>query len=85
MWLFNLNIFIIRIIDELHLPKFSLSKTYKLENILPELGIMDVFNTQADLSGIAGAKDVRVSQVRNETEDLSLWILNVDSEDHVGV
>eukprot|EP00073_Rattus_norvegicus_P037065 XP_008763124.1 PREDICTED: serine protease inhibitor A3B-like [Rattus norvegicus] len=56
-----------RIIDELHLPKFSLSKTYKLENILPELGIMDVFNTQADLSGIAGAKDVRVSQMIHNT------------------
>ncbi|XP_051006793.1 serine protease inhibitor A3N-like [Acomys russatus] len=52
-----------RMIDELYLPKFSISTDYSLEKILPELGIREVFSTQADLSGITGAKDLRVSQV----------------------
>ena len=59
--------FILRVIDELHLPKFSISTDYSLEDVLPELGIREVFSTQADLSAITGAKDLRVSQVRQET------------------
>jgi serpin peptidase inhibitor clade A protein 3 len=57
----------LRVIDELYLPKFSIFKNYRLENILPELGIREVFSTQADLSGITGAKDISVSQVRHDT------------------
>ncbi|XP_052594828.1 serine protease inhibitor A3F-like [Peromyscus californicus insignis] len=52
-----------RKIDELYMPKFSISTDYSLENILPQLGIRKVFSTQADLSRITGAKDLRVSQV----------------------
>ncbi|KAL1791321.1 Serine protease inhibitor A3N, partial [Sigmodon hispidus] len=52
-----------RKIDELCLPKFSISTDYSLENILPQLGIREVFSTQADLSRITGTKDLRVSQV----------------------
>ena len=60
--------FILRMIDELYLPKFSISSDYSLEDILPQLGIREVFSTQADLSAITGAKDLRVSHVRQETE-----------------
>ncbi|XP_021011015.1 serine protease inhibitor A3F-like [Mus caroli] len=52
-----------RMIDELCLPKFSISTDYSLEHILPELGIREVFSKQADLSGITEAKDLRTSQV----------------------
>ncbi|XP_028718820.1 serine protease inhibitor A3F-like isoform X2 [Peromyscus leucopus] len=52
-----------RKIDDLYMPKFSISSDYSLENILPQLGIKEVFSKQADLSGITGAKDLRVSQV----------------------
>ncbi|XP_076777400.1 serine protease inhibitor A3N-like [Arvicanthis niloticus] len=52
-----------RMIGELHLPKFSISTDYRLEDVLPELGIREVFSKQADLSGITGAKNLRVSQV----------------------
>ncbi|XP_021057848.1 serine protease inhibitor A3N [Mus pahari] len=52
-----------RMIDELHLPKFSISTDYTLEDILSEMGIRELFSTQADLSGITGDKDLRVSQV----------------------
>ncbi|GAB1297759.1 Serine (or cysteine) peptidase inhibitor, clade A (alpha-1 antiproteinase, antitrypsin), member 3J [Apodemus speciosus] len=57
----------LRMIDELYLPKFSISKMYSLENILPELGIKEVFSTEADLSGITGTKDLRVSQMVHNT------------------
>ncbi|XP_032764757.1 serine protease inhibitor A3B-like [Rattus rattus] len=52
-----------RMIDELYLPKFSLSQYYNLNIILPELGIKEVFSPQADLSGITGAKNITVSQM----------------------
>ncbi|XP_037066696.1 serine protease inhibitor A3F-like isoform X3 [Peromyscus leucopus] len=52
-----------RKIDELYMPKFSISTDYSLENILPSLGIREVFSKQADLSRITGAKELRVSQV----------------------
>nr|XP_048287169.1 serine protease inhibitor A3N-like [Myodes glareolus] len=51
------------IIDELYLPKFSISTDYSLEDILHQLGIREVFSAQADLSGITGAKNLRVSRV----------------------
>ena len=65
-------VFILRMLDELSLPKFSLSQDYNLNDILPELGIKEVFSTQADLSGISGGKDVRVSRVRQETESFTM-------------
>lgn len=76
--------FILRKIGELYLPKFSISTDYNLKDILPELGIKEIFSKQADLSGITGTKDLSVSQVRQEAQDASLWVLNVDGEGHVG-
>uniref|UniRef100_A0A8C8UQR6 Serpin domain-containing protein n=1 Tax=Peromyscus maniculatus bairdii TaxID=230844 RepID=A0A8C8UQR6_PERMB len=52
-----------RMIDDLYMPKFSISTDYSLEKILPQLGIREVFSMLADLSGITGAKELRVSQV----------------------
>lgn len=52
-----------RKISELYLPKFSISTDYRLEDVLPDLGIKEIFSKQADLSGITGAKDLIVSQV----------------------
>ncbi|CAO2587249.1 Serine protease inhibitor A3F [Lemmus lemmus] len=51
------------IIDELFLPKFSISTDYSLEGILQQLGIRELFSMRADLSGITGAQDLRVSHV----------------------
>ncbi|XP_036062577.1 serine protease inhibitor A3N-like [Onychomys torridus] len=50
-------------IDELYMPKFSISSDYSLEKILPQLGIREVFSLQADLSRITGAKNLTVSKV----------------------
>ncbi|KFU94251.1 Alpha-1-antiproteinase F, partial [Chaetura pelagica] len=46
----------------LHLPKFTLYGTYNLKNMLYKMGIMDVFTDKADLSGITGQPQHRVSQ-----------------------
>ncbi|XP_021058439.1 serine protease inhibitor A3B-like [Mus pahari] len=50
-----------RMIDELHLPKFFLSQHYNLGKLLSELGIRELFSTQADLSGITGAKKIIIA------------------------
>ncbi|XP_004635273.1 alpha-1-antichymotrypsin [Octodon degus] len=52
-----------RRIDELYLPKFSISNEYALERVLPKLGIRKIFSGEADLSGITGTRNLRVSQV----------------------
>lgn len=52
-----------RWINELYLPKFSISSNYNLEHILPQLGMSQVFTKQADLSGVTGAKNLAVTQV----------------------
>ncbi|KAM8780217.1 alpha-1-antichymotrypsin [Rhynchonycteris naso] len=52
-----------RFIDELYLPRFSLSGKYNLENILPELDIKQIFTEHADLSEVTGTKNLSVTQV----------------------
>ncbi|XP_009583615.1 PREDICTED: alpha-1-antiproteinase 2-like isoform X1 [Fulmarus glacialis] len=47
----------------LYFPKFSISGSYEITNILSKMGIVDVFTDQADLSGITGAPDLKVSKV----------------------
>ncbi|CAN7936930.1 unnamed protein product [Ixodes hexagonus] len=45
------------------LPKFKLETQYQLKDYLESLGIRRMFDRRADLSGIAGAKDLRVAAV----------------------
>ncbi|KAF6352380.1 serpin family A member 4 [Rhinolophus ferrumequinum] len=47
---------------ELHFPKFSISGSYNLDQILPMLGIRDLFSRQANLSGITTERDLLVSR-----------------------
>ncbi|XP_004455972.1 alpha-1-antichymotrypsin [Dasypus novemcinctus] len=51
------------LIDELYVPKFSISGDYSLEDVLPQLGVREVFTHQADLSGATGSRNLVVSQV----------------------
>ncbi|XP_045361675.2 serpin A3-8 isoform X2 [Camelus bactrianus] len=50
------------LIDELGLPKFSISSDYDLKDILPRLGIREVFTDKADLSGVNDSNDLKVTQ-----------------------
>ncbi|XP_021259174.1 alpha-1-antiproteinase 2-like [Numida meleagris] len=47
----------------LYFPKFSISGSYEITNILSKMGIVDVFTNQADLSGITGVPELKVSKV----------------------
>lgn len=47
----------------LHIPKFSISGTYDVKNIVKEMGIVNLFTEQADLSGITGEPGLMVSKV----------------------
>lgn len=47
----------------LYLPKFTLYGTYNLKDVLYKMGIMDLFTDKADLSGITGQPQHRISQV----------------------
>lgn len=49
---------------DLHLPRFSISATYNLEEILPLIGLGNMFGMEADLSGIMGQLNKTVSRVR---------------------
>lgn len=49
---------------DLHLPRFSISATYNLEEILPLIGLSNLFDMEADLSGIMGQLNKTVSRVR---------------------
>ncbi|XP_029019888.1 serpin A3-6-like [Betta splendens] len=48
---------------EIYVPKFSIKTSYKLNNILTEMGMTDMFTDRADLSGIAPGQKLVVSEV----------------------
>ena len=52
----------------LHLPQISISGSYDVKNLFEEMGITEVFSGKADLSGISGSHDLRVSQVSEQIE-----------------
>ncbi|KFO11467.1 Plasma serine protease inhibitor, partial [Balearica regulorum gibbericeps] len=47
---------------DLRLPKISISGSYDVKNLFKEMGITEVFSSNADLSGISGSRDLQVSQ-----------------------
>ncbi|XP_038605827.1 corticosteroid-binding globulin-like [Tachyglossus aculeatus] len=50
---------------ELYIPKFSLSATSDLEEILSDMGVEDLFTQRADLSSLTNQSGVAVSKVRH--------------------
>eukprot|EP00069_Balaena_mysticetus_P005343 bmy_17965T0 len=51
---------------DLHLPRFSISGTYNLEEILPHIGLTGLFNLEADFSGITGQLNRTISRVSHK-------------------
>ncbi|NXP72563.1 A1AT antiproteinase, partial [Ramphastos sulfuratus] len=46
----------------LQLPKTSISGSYDVKKLFVEMGITEVFSSDADLSGISGNRDLQISQ-----------------------
>ncbi|XP_045143765.1 plasma serine protease inhibitor isoform X2 [Echinops telfairi] len=47
---------------QLYLPRFSMEASYQLEKTLPQLGIGDIFSSQADLGGLSHQANIQVSE-----------------------
>ncbi|NXI46071.1 A1AT2 antiproteinase, partial [Galbula dea] len=47
----------------LHIPKFSISGTYDVKRIVKQMGMIDLFTEQADLTGITEEPGLMVSKV----------------------
>ncbi|XP_036604674.1 alpha-1-antiproteinase 2-like [Trichosurus vulpecula] len=47
----------------IYLPRISVSTSYDLEQLLPKIGIRDVFTDKADLTGISTQSKLQVSKV----------------------
>ncbi|XP_049625811.1 serpin A11-like [Suncus etruscus] len=66
------NQFLMPSLLDLHLPRFAISGAYNLEEILPHLGLINIFNTEADLLGIIGQLNKTISRVSHKaTVDMS--------------
>ncbi|XP_011477685.1 serine protease inhibitor A3N [Oryzias latipes] len=48
---------------DVYVPKFSIKTSYKLNDVLAEMGVTDVFGNGANLSGIAEDARLKVSEV----------------------
>ncbi|NXU70865.1 IPSP inhibitor, partial [Oreotrochilus melanogaster] len=46
----------------LQLPKISISGSYDVKSLFKEMGITEVFSSNADLSGVTGSSNLQVSQ-----------------------
>ncbi|XP_037699513.1 leukocyte elastase inhibitor [Choloepus didactylus] len=46
-----------------YLPKFKLEESYNLNSPLARLGVQDLFNSKADLSGMSGSRDIIMSKI----------------------
>uniref|UniRef100_A0A8D0HPQ3 Serpin domain-containing protein n=1 Tax=Sphenodon punctatus TaxID=8508 RepID=A0A8D0HPQ3_SPHPU len=46
----------------LYIPRFSISGTYDIKEIFQRMGVTEVFTDQADLSGITGSPELKVSK-----------------------
>jgi len=53
---------------ELHMPKISFSKNIQLNTLLQDMGLTQVFTSDADLSGITGNKELKLDAVLHKAK-----------------
>nr|XP_055148035.1 serpin B3 [Symphalangus syndactylus] len=51
---------------DLHLPRFKVEESYDLKDTLRTMGMVDIFNGDADLSGMTGSRGLVVSKVLHQ-------------------
>ncbi|XP_027725970.1 corticosteroid-binding globulin [Vombatus ursinus] len=59
---------------DLYIPKLCISESYDLEDVLREMGVMDIFTSQANLSGITKEASVQLSEFLHKA------VLSIDEE-----
>ncbi|XP_037687893.1 plasma serine protease inhibitor isoform X2 [Choloepus didactylus] len=47
---------------QLYFPRFSITGSYQLEKVLPNLGIRDIFSSFADLTGMTNHSSIQISE-----------------------
>lgn len=52
---------------EVQLPRFSLLQSYSLKTVLPSLGVLDVFQGNADLSTLSKSQGLKLDEVLQKT------------------
>ncbi|CAI9609335.1 unnamed protein product [Staurois parvus] len=53
---------------DLRIPKFDISGDIDLKQVLPKLGIVDMFSNEANLSGITGTPNLKISQALHKAK-----------------
>ncbi|XP_026535161.1 alpha-1-antitrypsin-like [Notechis scutatus] len=51
----------------LHFPKFTISTSYNVKDLLQRMGVTAIFNNTSDLSGITGERNLKVSKAIHKT------------------
>lgn len=48
---------------DIYFPKFKLDQKYQMDQLLQDLGIIDLFTNKADLSHLTDQRNIKISQV----------------------
>lgn len=67
---------------QLSLPKFSISASYQLDQILPHLGFTEVFSPQSNFSGISEQQNMMMTQVSPQVS--GFWDRNLQDMELLG-